>query len=102
MGSAENRAYALRRLKRRRVHIVGQPPGMTVDEATAYTLDIRGGLAPYTLAVVGGALPEGLDIDEATIAGTPTELGSASAFIQVTDAGGVTSQKQLNFAVVPA
>ena len=99
---APSRAYALRRLKRRRVHIFGQPPGAMVDAEFTYTPDIRGGLGPYTLEVVGGALPEGLYVDGETITGTPTELGSASAFVKVTDANGVFSQKQLDFAVVPA
>ena len=98
---APSRAYALRRLKRRRVRIHGQPQGASQNVAYTYTPDIRGGLSPYTLSVVGGALPTGLAISGETITGTPTVLGSTNTFVKVTDVNGVNSQKQLNFAVVP-
>jgi hypothetical protein len=83
------------------LHIFGEPPNATQDVAYVYTPDVRGGLGPYEFAVVGGALPDGLDVDGETIAGTPTVAGSFSAFVQVTDANGVNSQTQLDFAVVP-
>jgi hypothetical protein len=97
-----SRAYVLRRLKRRRVRIHGQPPGATQNAEFTYTPDIRGGLGPYTLAVTGGALPTGLAIDGETITGTPTVLGTTSVFVKVTDANGVFSETVLDFAVVPA
>ena len=101
MVDAANSVLAQRRLKRRRVRIHGQPAGMAQNVLTTYTPDIRGGLAPYTLSVVGGALPTGLANASATITGTPTVLGATDTWIKVTDANGVFSEKKLSFAVVP-
>lgn len=102
MVTAAQQAYLTRRRHRRRAHIVGQPPAATQDAEYTYTPGIRGGLAPYTLEVVGGALPAGLAVDGETITGTPTDLGYSTAFVKVADANGVFSQKQLSFSVVPA
>lgn len=67
-------------------------PALTVDEAFTTTLTASGGLAPYTLAITAGALPDGLTLTAATgvIAGTPTTAGPYSFTITATDDMGET------------
>src|SRR5690554_2068327 len=45
-----------------------------------------GGLRPYTFQLESGTLPPGLELDGGVIAGTPTEVGSYSFTISVSDA----------------
>jgi trimeric autotransporter adhesin len=54
---------------------------------TAYTQPLAGagGTAPYAYTIVSGALPAGLSISAANIAGTPTAAGSYQFGVQVTD-----------------
>lgn len=89
----------LRRRQRRRVRIVGSPPAAEVGTSYDYEPTIRGGSAPYTLAVTGGALPDGLAIDGLKITGTPTEDGVFHAFLQASG-GGRVGERQLEFVVV--
>jgi hypothetical protein len=56
-------------------------------EPYLYSLDIGGGLAPYSFAVTGGSLPEGLSLDPATgaVTGVPSRLETRVVTIEVTD-----------------
>lgn len=67
-------------------------PNGFVGQAYSQTLTASGGTAPYTFAVVGGALPAGLVLSTTgglgLIAGTPTTNGSSSFTIRATDANG--------------
>lgn len=49
------------------------------------SLEISGGLPPYTVGVVKGALPPGLSSNSEGITGTPTKAGISSFTVQVTD-----------------
>lgn len=51
------------------------------------TLTATGGLAPYTWAITQGSLPAGLTLNAASgvISGTPTEVGTSSFTVQVSD-----------------
>ncbi|MDM7832347.1 putative Ig domain-containing protein [Cellulomonas edaphi] len=74
---------------------VGTPAGPAVVGAT-------GGVAPYSYAVTGGALPAGLALDPATgeIAGTPTTAAGASTVtVTVADAGGRTASATFSVEV---
>jgi hypothetical protein len=59
----------------------------TVGTSYTYTLQPRGGAPPYTWALASGALPNGLLMDPATgvIAGVPTQFGTFSFTVRLTD-----------------
>lgn len=59
----------------------------TVGTSYSQTLTASDGTPPYTWSVSSGALPPGLSLDSTTgaISGTPTQSGSFSFTIQVTD-----------------
>lgn len=71
-----------------------------VGEPYSDTLQVNGGLAPYSWSVEG-TLPPGLALDSGTgaITGTPLESGSFSFTVTVTDATGQTAAKVLSITV---
>lgn len=56
-----------------------------MDVPLNLSLGIRGGLPPYDVSIVRGALPLGLSLNAEGILGTPTRAGSSSFTVQVTD-----------------
>lgn len=69
-----------------------------------YTLSLAatGGTAPYTWAVVSGALPPGLVLSQTgTIFGTPSQTGTFSFAVRATDRQQVSVQKALQLVVKP-
>lgn len=77
-------------------------------EAVAYvggsgvTLASTNGLAPYTYAVVSGALPPGLTLSGATINGTPTTAGLYAFTVRSTDSLGSPGTKDHTITVSAA
>lgn len=66
-------------------------PGATVGDAYAAQLAASGGTPPYTWAVTGGALPNGLGLlSSGELTGTATTAGTASFTVQVTDSSAPT------------
>lgn len=65
----------------------------TVGVPYSGSLIESGGTAPFTYAIIGGALPPGLSLNATTgvISGTPTSAGDFSYTAQVTDANGLTA-----------
>jgi hypothetical protein len=63
-----------------------------------------GGTAPMTWAITAGTLPAGLTLDAATgiISGNPTTPGTSTFTVQVTDASGANTTKQLSIEIVAA
>lgn len=70
-------------------------PSVALQDSYSARLIARGGVAPYTYAIVGGALPDGLMLDAATgiISGTASAAGAFGFAVRVTDISGATSQK---------
>ncbi len=65
------------------------------------------GVAPFTWALSGGSLPNGLafspgaNTSEADISGTPTSAGCSSFTLQITDSTGVSATEPFFIAVLP-
>lgn len=66
---------------------VGQPCSATAEQ----TVDVQGGVAPYTYAVTAGTFPPGLTLSESgALSGVPTGGGEYTFTLAVTDAVGST------------
>ena len=76
-------------------------PEGTLGASYSKTLAAAGGTAPYSWAVVAGALPPGLTLNPATgvIAGYPTAAGSFSVTFRVSDAQGAQDTLESSIAV---
>ncbi|MDO7851691.1 putative Ig domain-containing protein [Hymenobacter convexus] len=61
-------------------------PNGTVAAAYSQTLTASGGTAPYSYALISGALPAGLSLTGNTISGTPTASGTFNFTVAATDA----------------
>lgn len=63
------------------------PTSGTVGVGFEGQLSVSGGTSPYQWTLVGGALPDGLTLDENSglISGTPTAVGEFAPVIQVVD-----------------
>jgi hypothetical protein len=69
--------------------LVGSAPDGTYAVAYSYSYTISGGLAPFTVEVIAGALPTGMSIsDAAELSGTPSQILAASPTYRITDARG--------------
>jgi hypothetical protein len=63
-------------------------------------LEARGGQPPYTWAITGGALPEGIALaPDGLVAGTPAARGTASFTVAVTDSRGLVASGDLTVEV---
>lgn len=73
----------------------------TPQVGTSYTqaLSGSGGIAPYTFALISGALPSGLTLSNGTISGTPNQAGSYSFTIRATDNTSATGTRAYSVTV---
>lgn len=64
-------------------------PGGVQGAVYSLQMQATGGIPPYLWSVSSGALPPGLELDPLTgkITGMPTEMGTFSVTLQVTDSG---------------
>ncbi|MGH7768241.1 MAG: PQQ-dependent sugar dehydrogenase [Candidatus Binatia bacterium] len=74
------------------------------EAAAAYRADlgIGGGTAPYTVTLIGGAVPAGLTTNPLGIGGVPTEPGKFAFTLEVTDDVGAVSSRQFTLQVLNA
>ncbi len=79
------------------------PNAGTVGEPYFFNVFVTGGVQPYTFAVVDGALPPGLELPrrDNTISGTPTEAGTFTFTVQVTDDIGGTDEREYTITINP-
>jgi hypothetical protein len=63
-------------------------PNGSIGAAYSAALTATGGTAPYSWAVISGALPAGLSLNAGVISGTPTAAVPASFTVQATDSQG--------------
>lgn len=71
----------------------GSPPNGVVGTPYSHTFPSSGGTAPYSFAIISGALPPGLSLNSSTgtASGTPTTAGTYTFTIQITDANMLTN-----------
>jgi hypothetical protein len=75
-------------------------PDGTTGTAYSQTLAATGGTSPYTWSLAAGTLPAGLALSAAgVISGTPTEAGTSSFTVQVTDAASASGTKALSITI---
>lgn len=91
-----------RRKKRRVARFTDQPPGGTVGVAYEYAPEITGGVAPFTITLDAGALPDGLSVVDSVVEGTPTDAGAFTAWLKVVDANLVSSFAEFEFGIAAA
>lgn len=83
------------------VTTAGLPNG-TVGDTYAAMLASKGGAGGDTWSISGGALPDGLTLSGANIAGTPTAEGTSTFTVRVEDSAGASATKELSIDVAPA
>jgi hypothetical protein len=81
----------------------GSSPSGQVGVPFQATLTGNGGVSPYTWAITG-ALPTGLTLNSSTgaISGTPTQAGTSSFTVQLTDSAQQSAQMSLNLTIAAA
>lgn len=79
------------------------PPGK-MGSVYQQTLDASGGVGPYTFAVTGGALPQGMTLSPGGfLGGTPMQQDFAAFFsVTATDAQGAQGSRDYYWAIDPA
>lgn len=79
----------------------GNAPGAVLGAEYSYTYAADEGEPPYKYKIVAGGLPPGLSINSLTseISGTPTENGSFSFTVRVTDSNGLYAEVDDSIAV---
>ncbi len=80
------------------------PPPGEVSAPYSATLTVTGGTGPYVWTVDSGALPAGLSLasDTGVISGVPTNAGSQTAVIRVTDAAGKSATESATIVISAA
>ncbi|QUP55242.1 autotransporter domain-containing protein [Ralstonia syzygii] len=75
--------------------------GATVGAAYSQSVTASGGAAPYSYAVVSGALPAGLSLNASTgaLTGTPTAAGTFSVTVRGTDANAYSGTRSYSLTV---
>ena len=77
------------------------PPG-EISIPYSKTLSVSGGVAPFTWSRTAGNLPNGITLNSTTgtLSGTPTQFGTFSFTVRVTDGFGSIATKALSLLIV--
>lgn len=75
-------------------------PNAVLNEPYNETIITSGGLRPYTFTLDDGALPNGIALQGGTLRGTPSELGSFSFSVSVSDANLASTFKTFSLTVI--
>lgn len=79
------------------------PEGVIGDPYSETLTPAGGDLSSFVFARVSGSLPDGLSLaGDGTISGTPTTEETATFIVSLTNADGVTCQKELSIEIDPA
>ncbi|WP_449396272.1 putative Ig domain-containing protein [Devosia riboflavina] len=84
------------------IEVYAQVPRSVAGQPLTIALTATGGVAPYSFAVTGGALPEGLTLNATTgaISGTPTTPGNYNFTIGANGAAGAPGSVAVNLTVL--
>ncbi|QSX73809.1 fibronectin type III domain-containing protein [Lysobacter arenosi] len=86
---SDQRVYTLVIAAPQLVFALSAMPDATHRAAYDQALDVSGGTAPYTFAVIAGALPAGLSLDAAgRVSGVPEQAGQYAFTVEAHDANG--------------
>ena len=78
-------------------------PGGTVGASYSQGLSATGGTGGYGWSIASGSLPSGLSLsDTGIVSGTPTDPGTTSFTVQLSDSANTSTTKPLSIAVAPA
>ena len=78
-------------------------PEGEVDVYYATPLEISGGSPPYTISVIKGSLPQGLNLDNnGMISGMPSQAKNTSFIVRVTDQVDTSISKKLEIKILKA
>jgi hypothetical protein len=69
------------------LQILGTLPNAFIGQPYFNSLTVIGGFEPYAFSFTSGTLPPGLVFNGGSIVGTPTQLGTSSFVMQVSDSG---------------
>ena len=101
-GFEEDKAFSLKVLAAVSVATAALSTGQI---GHTYTMTVRpkGGKGPFVWALTGGAVPNGVVLDSTTgrLSGVPTELGTFTPTLQVTDALGAASARVFTLVIKP-
>lgn len=75
------------------------PGGIVGVEYPERILQASGGASPYSFAITSGKLPDGMQLDNGVIEGTPTVAGSFTITVTVTDTAGTKASAPLSLTI---
>ncbi len=75
------------------------PDGFVGQVYPPQTFTGSGGMPPYTCMISAGTLPPGMTLVNCVLSGTPTQLGTFSFTVKLTDSKGCTGERQYTLNV---